>query len=99
MPPVIQPNLPPANVVAVPIADKNLKANSYSRVKIHKPYLAAGEDYYIQLKIHLSKRKKKESLLWLFKKKNIIFVEVGGCDRRGGFWGGGGGGGDFTGDT
>ena len=39
------------DTVAVPIPDRNHKANSYSRVKIHKPYLAAGEDYYIQLKM------------------------------------------------
>ena len=39
------------DTVAVPIPDKNHKANSYSRVKIHKPYLATGEDYYIQLKM------------------------------------------------
>ena len=39
------------DTVAVPIPDRNHKANSYSRVKIHKPYLTAGEDYYIQLKM------------------------------------------------
>ena len=33
----------------IPIPDKNTKANSYSQIKIHKPYIAVGEDYYIQL--------------------------------------------------
>ena len=35
----------------VPITDKNVKANSYSHVKIEKIYIAAGTDYYIQLRI------------------------------------------------
>ena len=35
--------------VPVPIPDKNIKVNSCSQIKIHKPYIAAGEDYYIQL--------------------------------------------------
>ena len=33
------------DTVAVPIPDRNHKANSYSKVRIHKPYLATGEDY------------------------------------------------------
>ena len=37
--------------VPVPIIDKNVKANSYSQVKIEKSYIAAGTDYYIQLRI------------------------------------------------
>ena len=37
--------------VPVPILDKNVKANSYSEVRIEKSYIAAGTDYYIQLKI------------------------------------------------
>ena len=37
--------------VPVPIIDKNVKANSYSQVRIEKSYIAAGTDYYIQLKI------------------------------------------------
>ena len=37
--------------VAVPIIDKNVKANSYSQVRIEKSYIAAGTDYYIQLRI------------------------------------------------
>ena len=36
--------------VPVPIIDKNVKANSYSQV-IEKSYIAAGTDYYIQLRI------------------------------------------------
>ena len=31
--------------------DKNVKANSYSQVRIEKSYIAAGTDYYIQLRI------------------------------------------------
>ena len=37
--------------VPVPILDKNVKANSYSQVRIEKRYIAAGTDYYIQLRI------------------------------------------------
>ena len=39
------------DTVAVPIPDRNNKADSYTKVRIQKPYLAAGEDYYIQLKM------------------------------------------------
>ena len=35
--------------VPLPIPDKDTKANSYSQIKIHKPYIAVGEDYNIQL--------------------------------------------------
>ena len=35
--------------VLVPIPDKNKNADSYSRVIIHKNYIAVGADYYIQL--------------------------------------------------
>ena len=37
--------------VSVPIIDKNVKADSYSQVRIEKSYIAAGTDYYIQLRI------------------------------------------------
>ena len=37
--------------VPVPILNKNVKANSYSQVRIEKSYIAAGTDYYIQLRI------------------------------------------------
>ena len=37
--------------IPVPIIDKNVKANSYSQVRIEKSYIAAGTDYYIQLRI------------------------------------------------
>ena len=38
--------------VPVPIVDKNVKVNSYSQVRIgKKSYIAAGTDYYIQLRI------------------------------------------------
>ena len=40
-----------AETVPVPILDKNVKANSYSQVRIEKSYIAAGTDYYIQLRI------------------------------------------------
>ena len=48
--------LPPLSLyevetVPVPIIDKNLKADSYSQVRIEKSYIAAGTDYYIQLRI------------------------------------------------
>ena len=48
-----QPPLSPYEVetVLVPILDKNVKANSYSQVRIEKRYIAAGTDYYIQLRI------------------------------------------------
>ena len=39
------------DTVAVPIPDRNRKTNSYTKVRINKPYLAAGDDYYIQLKM------------------------------------------------
>ena len=39
------------DTVAVPIPDRNNKADSYTKVRIQKPYLAAGDDYYIQLKM------------------------------------------------
>ena len=39
------------DMVAVPVPDRNKKANSYTKVQIQKPYLAAGDDYYIQLKM------------------------------------------------
>ena len=32
-------------IVLVPIIDKNVKANSYSQVRIEKSYIAAGTDY------------------------------------------------------
>ena len=35
--------------IPLPIPDKSTKVNSYSQIRIHKPYLVAGEDYYIQL--------------------------------------------------
>ena len=37
--------------VPVPTIDKNVKADSYSQVRIEKSYIAAGMDYYIQLRI------------------------------------------------
>ncbi len=37
--------------VHVPVPDRNHKANSYTKVQIHKPYIAAGDDYYIQLRM------------------------------------------------
>ena len=37
--------------VPVPILDKNVKVNSYSQIRIEKSYIAAGTDYYIQLRI------------------------------------------------
>ena len=46
-----QPSLPMYEIEYVPvlIPDKNTKANSYSQIRIYKPYIAVGEDYYIQL--------------------------------------------------
>ena len=35
----------------MPVVDKNIKANSYSQVRIENSYIAAGTDYYIQLRI------------------------------------------------
>ena len=37
--------------VKVPIPDKNEAADSYSEIRYSKPYLAIGDDYYIQLRI------------------------------------------------
>ena len=39
------------DTVVVPIPDRNNKADSYTKVRINKPYLVAGDDYYIQLKM------------------------------------------------
>ena len=39
------------DTVAVPVPDHNRKADSYTKVWIQKPYLVAGDDYYIQLKM------------------------------------------------
>ena len=36
--------------VPVPTLDKNVKANSYSEVRIEKSYVAAGTDHDIQLR-------------------------------------------------
>ena len=48
-----QPPLSLYEVETVPVSiiDKNVKANSYSQVRIEKRYIAAGTDYYIQLRI------------------------------------------------
>ena len=37
--------------VPVPIPDKNRQADSYSQVRIHKSYIVAGMDYYIQIRM------------------------------------------------
>ena len=37
--------------IPVPIPDKNRQADSYSQVRIHKSYIAAGMDYYIQIRM------------------------------------------------
>ena len=37
--------------VPVPIPDENRQADSYSQVRIHKSYIAAGMDYYIQIRV------------------------------------------------
>ena len=37
--------------VPVPIPDKNRQADSYSQVRIHKDYIAAGMDYHIQIRM------------------------------------------------
>ena len=37
--------------VPVPIPDKNRQADNYSKVRIHKSYIAAGMDYYIQIRM------------------------------------------------
>ena len=34
-------------MVPVPILYRNTRANSYTKVSIHKPYIPAGDDYYI----------------------------------------------------
>ena len=48
-----QPPLSLYEVETVPvlILDKNVKANSYSQVRIEKSYITAGADYHIQLRI------------------------------------------------
>ena len=35
--------------VPVLMPDKNNRADTYTKGNIHKPYIAAGDDYYIQL--------------------------------------------------
>ena len=37
--------------VPVPIPDENKRADSYSLVQIRKPYIAAGVEYYIELRM------------------------------------------------
>ena len=37
--------------VPVAIPDKNERANSYSEAMIHKPYIAVGAEYYIELRM------------------------------------------------
>ena len=37
--------------VPVPIPDENKRANSYSMVQIRKPYIVAGAEYYIELRM------------------------------------------------
>ena len=37
--------------VPVPIPDENAKADSYSQVKVTKPYIAVGTEYYIELRM------------------------------------------------
>ena len=49
-------SLPPMSLyeietVPVPIEDLNMELNSYTRAKMEKPYIAANEQYYIQLRI------------------------------------------------
>ena len=48
-----QPPLSLYKVETVPvlIIDKNVKANSYTQVRIEKSYIATGTDYYIQLRL------------------------------------------------
>ena len=48
-----QPPLPLFEIetVPVPIPDKNRQADSYSQVRIHKSYIAACMDYYIQIRM------------------------------------------------
>ena len=36
---------------AIPVPDRTNKVDSYTKVHINKPYLVAGDDYYIQLKM------------------------------------------------
>ena len=38
--------------VPVPTLDKNVKANSYSEVRIEKGHVAAGTDHNIQLRLY-----------------------------------------------
>ena len=37
--------------VPVPIPDENKRADSYSMVQIRKPYIEAGVEYYIELRM------------------------------------------------
>ena len=48
-----QPPLPLFEIETgpVPIPDKNRQADSYSQVRIQKSYIAAGMDYYIQIRM------------------------------------------------
>ena len=42
-------NLYQVETVKVPIADENSKADSYTEIRINKPYLAANSEYFIEL--------------------------------------------------
>ena len=48
-----QPPLSLFEIETVPvlISDKNRQTDSYSQVRIHKSYIAAGMDYYIQIRM------------------------------------------------
>ena len=67
--------------VPVPIPDKNRQADSYSQVRIHKDYIAAGMDYYIQIRMTEMLMSKSigyittvRNYLWSSTKVNIVVL-------------------------
>ena len=59
--------------VAVPILDKNNRADSYTKVDIHKPYIAAGDIYYIQL--HMTELIMCTSIRYLYYCEELFVVK------------------------
>ena len=59
--------------IPIPIPDKNKKANSNSQIRIHNPYIAVGEDYYIQL--HMTELIMCKSIRYTFYWEELFVVK------------------------
>ena len=65
------------DTVAVPVPDCNRKADSYTKVRIQKPYLTAGDDYYIQLK--MTELVMCKSILYTYYCEELFVVKHKSC--------------------